>query len=150
MIIRSLQRPLLDHALELTSNPTETLVIIVSHGPTFEEDNQKTLEMLGNLGEYVKADGKFSEVKVLSLQNDAPPEVRNGNVAALRDWVDSANEAGRPVVVVTNLLATRSIQSQIREDLAGLDFEFNSKGLTQHPNFEKWIQQSVSEATSGS
>ena len=137
---------LLDHALELTEDPAATVVIIVSHGPTFEADNEKTLAMLGRLGDYVQEDGQFAEVRSISLQNDAPVEIRDANVATLREWVESAAEGGREVVVVTNLLATRSIQSQIRQDLTGLDYKFNAKGLTQHPNFQRWVQESVRNA----
>ena len=140
---------LLDHAMELTEDTAATVVIIVSHGPTSEADNQETLAMLGRLGDYVQQDGQFAEVWSISLQNDAPAEIRDVNVATLREWVESANDAGREVVVVTNLLATRSIQSQIRADLAGLDYKFNAKGLTQHPNFQRWIQESVRNALAG-
>ena len=141
---------LLDHAMELAEDPAATMVIIVSHGPTFEADNRETLAMLGRLGDYVQQDGQFAEVWSISLQNDAPAEIRDANVATLREWVESADDAGRDVVVVTNLLATRSIQSQIRADLAGLDYKFNAKGLTQHPNFQRWIQESVRNALAGS
>lgn len=141
---------LLDHAMELMEDPAATVVIIVSHGPTFEADNRETLAMLGRLGDYVQQDGQFAEVRSISLQNDAPAAIRDANVATLREWVESAEGAGRKVVVVTNLLATRSIQSQIRADLAGLDYKFNAKGLTQHPNFQRWIQESVRNALAGS
>lgn len=137
---------LLDHANELAVEPSTTEVIVVSHGPTSHADNQQTLAMLGRLAQYVKEDGQFAEVQYISLQNDAPQDVRAGNVLKLRRWVQAANNADREVVVVTNLLATRSIQSQIREDLSGLDYKFNAKGLTQHPNFQKWIQESFRKA----
>ena len=137
---------LLDHASEIAEDPRLTEVIIVSHGPTGEADNQKTLAMLDRLGTYVMEDGRFAAVRSISLQNDSPPEIRQANVERLRGWVASANSANHEVVVVTNLLATRSIQSQIRDDLAGLEYRFNAKGLTQHPNFQKWIQESVRRA----
>ena len=140
---------LLDYANELKAEPARTVVIIVSHGPTSEDDNQKTLQMLHSLGDIVREDGRFREVKAISLQNDAPKDVRAANVVKLRNWVASGAEQGDEVVIVTNLLATRSIQNQIREELAGLQYKFNAKGLSQHPNFNKWIEDSVRKRLSG-
>lgn len=134
---------ILDHALELSTDPSNETVIIASHGPTAKEDNDATLDMLARLGELVRQDGNFSEVKGISLQNDAPKPIRAANVETLRSWVANANAAGKSVLVVTNLLATRTIQNQIRDDLEGLDFQFNAKGMSQHPNFVKWIQETV-------
>ncbi len=134
---------ILDHANELSKDPANELVIIVSHGPTLEEDNNATLAMLERLATFVYDNGNFSNVKSISLQNDAPLPVRAANVDTLRSWVKQANDADKDVLVITNLLATRTIQSQIRDDLEGLDFKFNPKGLSQHPNFVKWVRWSV-------
>ncbi len=134
---------ILDHATELSTDPANEMVVIVSHGPTAKDDNDATLAMLGRLAEVVRQDGNFSEVKSISLQNDAPRPIRAANVETFRSWVKDANDQGTQVLVVTNLLATRTIQNQIRDDLAGLEFEFNPKGMSQHSNFVKWIQETV-------
>lgn len=138
---------ILDHANELSEDPANELVIIVSHGPTLEEDNNATLAMLEQLAAFVYGKGNFSNVKSISLQNDAPKPTRAANVETLRSWVKQANDADKDVLVITNLLATRTIQSQIRDDLKGLDFKFNPKGLSQHSNFVKWIRWSVDKNT---
>ena len=39
--------------------------------------------------------------------------------------------------------ATPLIQAKLRNDLKGLTYEFNAKGLVNHPNFMKWMGEAV-------
>ena len=71
--------------------------------------------------------------------HDAPPEIREANVQAIRKYVTDSQADGKQVLVVTNLMGTRTIQAQLRRDLAGLDYRFNAKGMTQHDNFVEWL-----------
>lgn len=135
---------LVDHALELSRDPANELVIIAAHGPQFEADNQKVQAELQNLGDMVKDEVNFSQVLGFSLQDDAPAEVRAANVARLRDTVAAANAAGKRVLVVTNLMGSRSIQGSLRTDLKGLDYEFNPKGISEHPTFANdWLANTI-------
>ena len=136
---------LLDHASEISTDPSKEVVIIAGHGPSSAEDNAKDLKLLARIAKVVKEDGGFAEVHGMTLQDDAPPEVRAANVKKMRDVVEGATKKGRRVLVVTNLMATRSIQAKLRSDLKGLDFEFNAKGLSAHPNFMKWMSEAVRE-----
>ena len=77
---------LLDHAMEISENPAEEVVIIAAHGPSLPEDNEKQLAMMANLAKIVQDDGGFAAVHSATLQDDAPPEVRDANVAKLRAW----------------------------------------------------------------
>ena len=52
----------------------------------------------------------------------------------------------RDVLIVTNLLGTRIVQSGLRRALQGLEYRFNAKGLIQHENFIAWINLSIDEA----
>jgi sirohydrochlorin ferrochelatase len=137
---------LIDHALELSENPGKEVVIVAAHGPSFGDDNQKVLAELANLAKIMMEDSDFADVQALTLQDDALPEIRDANVTKLRKMVTDATEAGNTVLVVTNLIGTRSIQSKLRKDLKGLDFKFNKKGLAQHPNFvEEWLAETIRE-----
>jgi sirohydrochlorin ferrochelatase len=138
---------LFDYAKEITDDPGNTLLIVLSHGPEGEDDNRRTLAMLDGLAQQVKEKGGFREARAVSLQNDAPRDLYHANVARFRAMVEAANKEGRKVVVVTNLLAPRGIQNQIREHLEGLDYKFNAKGVVQHPNFVRWVEESVRRET---
>jgi len=134
---------LLDFAFEISTDPENEVVIIVAHGPSFADDNAEELRMLANLAEFMMEDSDFSNVVGMTLQDDAPPEIRDANVERIRAVVEVATTEGKDVLVVTNLMGTRTIQSQLRRDLAGLDYKFNAKGLTQHDNFIKWMGVSL-------
>lgn len=137
---------LLDHALEISTDPKNEVVIIASHGPAGAADNVQTLRNLETLAKYVKEDGGFAAVRASTLQDDAVPEVRAANVQKLRAMVESATKDGRKVLVVTNLVGARTIQAKLRRDLKGLDYAFNAKGIVEHDNFIKWISESVHSA----
>jgi len=137
---------LVDWANELSSNPSKETVIVAAHGATSEADNAKELRILNNLARMVQEDGGFAEVVGITLQDDALPAVREANVARLRKVVENANAQGREVLVVTNLIGTRTIQPKLRKDLKGLEYKFNAKGITQHDNFEEWMGDTIRHA----
>jgi hypothetical protein len=137
---------LIDHAMEISENPSKEVVIVAAHGPTFEEDNQLVLAELNSLAKVMKEDSNFADVQALTLQDDAPPAIRDANIAKLRQMVSDATADGYQVLVVTNLIGTRTIQSKLRKDLKGLDYKFNKKGLAAHPNFvAEWLGETVRE-----
>ena len=137
---------LIDWANELSSDPSKETVIVAAHGATSDADNAKELKILDNLARMVQEDGGFAEVVGITLQDDAPAEVRDANVAKLRKVAETAKAQGREVLVVTNLIGTRTIQPKLRKDLKGLDYKFNAKGITQHDNFEEWMGETIREA----
>lgn len=134
-----------DYAAEISKDPSKEVVIIAGHGPSSADDNEEELQVLGQLAKAVKQDGGYSDVKAITLQDDAPPPVRAANVAKLRKLVEDATASGKRVLVVTNLIGARTIQAKLRDDLQGLDYEFYAKGISQHDNFKKWINESVRE-----
>ncbi len=133
----------LDHALDISEDPAEEVVIIAAHGPSFEEDNQKVLAELSNLAKIVREDGDFADVMAITLQDDAPPAIRDRNVAKLRSMVEEAAADGKQVLIVTNLIGTRTIQAKLRDDLKGLDYKFNKNGIVGHDSFMKWMGEAV-------
>jgi hypothetical protein len=135
-----------DYAREKSVNPKEETVILVSHGPTLEADNQKNIALLNRIAQRLKERGGYSDVKVMSIQNDTPAEVRAANGRKLRAMVEDANRAGKRVIIVTNLQAPESIQHQLAQDIAGTQYVFNDKGLAQHPNYAKWVDAMVKDA----
>jgi sirohydrochlorin ferrochelatase len=136
---------LVDYANEISTDPAREEVIIVGHGPVDDDDNREQLALMENLADYLRAEKRFAAVHVASLQDDAPREVRMARIRELRERVFRANQNGRDVLIVTNLLGTRIVQSGLRRALSGLEYKFNSKGLIEHENFIKWITASIDD-----
>ena len=135
---------LVDHALEISQNPKSELVVVAAHGPQFEADNLEVLAELNALADMISDETDFAGVIGLSMQDDAPKAVRDANVAKLRKVVSEAIDAGQRVLVVTNLMGTRSIQGKLRRDLKGLEYEFNAKGVSAHPTFTNdWMSNTI-------
>ena len=138
-------RMLLDHAREISQDPANEFLLIVGHGPGEPADNEIELKMLQKHVESVKAEGKFADVKGFNFQDDAPDEIRSANVETMRGWIEEASAAGLDVIMVGYLLSTRGIQHKIPVDFAGLEFTFNEKGLSAHPDFAKWVEANALE-----
>lgn len=136
---------LLDFTKTKSANPANEVVIIVGHGPEDVEDNIPDLEILQAHVDRIKVAGKFSDVKVINLQDDAYPPIRKSNVKKLRRWVTSAQRADKDVIVTVITTASHGVQEHIREDLRGLDYAFADQGLSEHPNYLKWIESTVEE-----
>lgn len=134
---------LLDHANEISTDPKKEVVVIAGHGPSGAADNEEEMKVLAGLAKIIKEDGGFADVHGMTLQDDAPREVREANVKKLRAIVEAATKDGKQVLVVTNLIGARTIQAKLREDLKGLDYKFNAKGIVQHDNFMKWMGDAV-------
>ena len=79
-----------DYASETAADPSKARLIIVSHGPEKVEDNDRELALLREHAERIRAKTKFTDIQVLSLQDDAVPEVRAANKAKLRAMIQEA------------------------------------------------------------
>jgi hypothetical protein len=134
---------LLDYAKEISTDPKNEVVIIAGHGPTGSADNDAEMKLLANLAKIVQEDGGFAGAYGQTLQDDAPPAIRAGNVQKLRALVENATKSGKRALIVTNLIGARTIQTKLRDDLKGLDYKFNAKGIVQHDNFIKWMQAGI-------
>jgi hypothetical protein len=134
---------LVDYAKEISTDPKNEVVIIAGHGPTGKADNEAEMKQLENLAKVVKEDGGFAAAYGQTLQDDAPLEIRAGNVKKLRALVENATKDGKRVLIVTNLIGARTIQAKLRDDLKGLDYKFNPKGIVQHDNFITWMGEGI-------
>ena len=136
---------LLDHAKEISKDPDNEFVLIVGHGPAEPAANAIELKVMQKHVASVKAGGGFADVKGYNFQDDSPDEIRAANVETMRGWIEEAGAAGLDVIMVGYLLSTRGIQHKIPVDFAGLDFTFNEKGLSAHPDFAKWVEANALE-----
>lgn len=138
-----------DYALEVSASPEKDRLIILSHGPENPEDNPAELAQLEKHAAVIRATSPFKDVKVLSIEDDAVPEVRAARLAELRGMVQEAMDQGREVVVVPIILTKGGFHARMQKDLDGLDFKFVNRGLIEHPLFQEWISSTVEGATGG-
>jgi hypothetical protein len=137
---------MLDFVQNMSTDPENELVIVASHGPTRADLNEKELVILEGYADHMREQSDFSDIKVITLQDDAPSAVRAANVTKFRNWAESAAAEGKRVLVVSNLLTTSSVHRKIKRDLEGLDYDFSTTGTMLHPLFQDWIEHAVSEA----
>jgi len=137
---------MLDNVQQMSTDPENELVIVVSHGPTDADLNEKELVILEGYADHMRQKSDFSDIKVITLQDDAPRAIRAANVTRFRNWVEAAAAEGKQVLVVSNLLTTGSVHRKINRDLEGLDYEFSTTGTMRHPLFQDWIEHAVNEA----
>ena len=130
---------LYENAKAVSKDPAREVVIIVGHGPEDIEDNGPDLEILQPHVERIKARNEFADVKMINLQDDAIPPVRESNVRKLRRWVKQADQKGMTPVVVALAAASFGVQTHIRTDLRGLDYVFADRGMAEHPKYIQWI-----------
>ena len=137
---------LLDHAREISKHPAGELVLVVAHGPEEPADNDVEVAILQQYADQLKAAGGFAEVKAVSLQDDALPALRAGNVKRMRRYAETAIRQGKKVLVVPAVIQALGIQQKLYSDLDGIAFTFNPKGLTSHPAYAKFIGDQVETA----
>jgi hypothetical protein len=134
---------LLDYAKELSRAPAREALIIVAHGPEEPEDNVPDLALLRRHAEWIAARAPFASVFAINIQDDAIKPIRTANVRTLRRRMESEQAQGRTVLVVPAVLASHGIQATLRQDLRGLEYRFQEKGLSAHPRFTDWVLESV-------
>ena len=134
---------LIEYAKEVSRDPANEVVALISHGPVDPDDNAIELGILKTHADRIRDDSNFAEVRAFTLQDDAPSAVRSSNVDTLRVWVEAALKDGKRVIVLTNLLVKGSVHGKIKRDLDGLEYTFNEKGLMLHPLFDTWVEEVI-------
>ena len=125
--------------------PIDHVVMIVAHGPEDLEDNELDLAITQMHVDRFKAETDYHDVKIINIQDDAYPPIRASNVKKLRRWITSAQRTDKEAIVVVCSTASHGFQAHVRQDLRGLDYRFAAKGLSEHPNYVKWIQAAIEE-----
>jgi len=136
---------LYDHVKEVSTNPSNEVVIIVGHGPEDTEDNIPDLEILGAHVDRIKAKNEFADVRIINLQDDAIPPIRKSNVKKLRRWIKKSDDNGQDVIVVAIAAASHGVQTHIEQDLRGLNYTFADKGMSEHPKYIEWLAAAIDE-----
>lgn len=137
---------LLDYAKELSRDQANEVVALIAHGPDNAEENADELASLEQHAVVIRKESAFAEVRGFTLQDDAPSVVRQANIDRIREWVQSALDQDKRVIVLTTLPVKGNVQKKIRRDLKGLDYDLSEKGIVEHPLFSEWIDSVIAAA----
>lgn len=132
---------LLERAQALAQRPHETTVVVIAHGPNDDEENRLWLRDMDAHARFLREQGGFREVKVLTHRNDAPAPVKAAARQAFRQEVVSAGRHGTAIVVPL-LLSAGGVEAEVENDLRGLSYHF-AQPLMPHPNVTRWVEAQV-------
>jgi sirohydrochlorin ferrochelatase len=124
-----------DRARELCRDASREELILVAHGPTSEEDDQKWLETLRAHGERLGAD---QPVHVITVRDDAEESDQAEMTRRLRAIVEGITSRGKTACVLPVLMAAGGIEKGILERLQGLEFRYIGKMLAPDPRLADW------------
>jgi sirohydrochlorin cobaltochelatase len=133
---------LLDRVGEISQAPSKETLILVSHGPVEDADNKYWIEMMEKLRSQIYNSFDFKEIHLISLRDDADPEVRLHSTHLLRSLVVEASSSGEALVLPV-LISSGGIEKGIISRLEGLEYTFLEKGLVPHPNIDLWVSRKM-------
>jgi hypothetical protein len=145
---QELTNALLKRARELMRNPAYEELILVGHGPVKEADDQMWVQNFNTHNnriqdELVKTREHFTAVHAITVQDDAPQDVRDAKTRALRQLVSQANQRRHRALILPVLIAPGSIEGGILARLRGLEFEYIGHMLTPDPEITNWLMNKI-------
>jgi sirohydrochlorin ferrochelatase len=132
-------------AKSISRNPDAEAVIIVAHGPTSDEENQKWLQDMSVLAANVGRAEPFASVDYLTVKDDAPKPVRDAATAELRALVTRRSAEGRRVLIVPLLMSFGGIEKGIATRLEGLSYVMADKALMPDARLAEWVLEMATE-----
>lgn len=130
---------LLERAQALSADPANEDVLVLAHGPGDDAENERWLQYIGERSRKLDTLGGFNDVKVATLREDWP-EKREQAQQIVRDYVSTANNAGRNVLVVPYRVYGFGPYA---DALDGLDYVADETGLVPHPAVADWIDRQI-------
>jgi sirohydrochlorin cobaltochelatase len=128
-----------DRARAMSLNPEREAIVLVAHGPNEEQENQRWLQSLDEIGRAVARTTPFAHIGRLTVRDDAPAPVKEAATAQLRSLVASQVALGRRVLIVPVLLSYGGIEAGIRQRLDGLSYVMSDKALAPDPRLVDWV-----------
>ncbi|ABA57370.1 hypothetical protein Noc_0857 [Nitrosococcus oceani ATCC 19707] len=131
-----------DRILEVSQNPLQESVLLLSHGSRSDETNAADLALITehNIA-AIKATlpSPFRDIRAMSLREDWPDK-RAKAVREIRAFIEQANKGeGRAIVISNRLYGSGPYATY----LDGLEYVMNGQGLIPHPNFTRWVEKSL-------
>ena len=126
-------------ARSISRMPAEEAVILVAHGPTSDDDNERWLADMRVLAEGVGRAERFASIDVLTVRDDAPKAIRDAATGELRELVSSRIAEGRRVLIVPLLLSFGGIERGLVARLDGLAYTMADAGLVPDDRLVEWV-----------
>ncbi len=127
-------------ARDLSEMPSAEAVVLVAHGPTADDENERWLAHLRTLADSVRSRVPFASIDALTVRDDAPAPIRDAATRELRALVEKQSGLGRRVIVIPVLLSYGGIESGIRKRLEGLSYQMPTKALAPDPRLVEWVR----------
>jgi hypothetical protein len=134
---------LLDRVREISQNPDDESVLVVTQGAKDDADNDRWLLILSHLAEDIRQQGHFRSVEGLALRDDARPEVRQQAYDFLRARVVEINHYGGRVLIVPMVLSPDGIDNRVGIALKGLEYTLNGRKLLPDNRIPQWVRSKV-------
>lgn len=143
-----MSRALLQRAKELSRYPVREELILVGHGPQRADDDAMWVRNFNSHNQRIqddlrKTNSHFMNVHAITVQDDAPTDVREAKTRALRQLVAQATQRGNRALILPVLIAPGSIESGILARLRGLDFGYVGHMLTPDPEITAWVLNQI-------
>lgn len=145
---------LLERALELTREPKNDAILIITRRSTARYLEQKKIS-LNSLADKLKEQGGFRDVRfgfVLDIkQSFVPDSIRNEETNNIQETVAvlNANVKGSVIVLPLFLSDGTLNREEVPRIIAGLGCLYNPKTLLPHRNVSRWLKEMVAKGVKG-
>ena len=133
-------RILADEVRSVSKDRKKETLVLLTHGPNDESDNEKWTACMKVHGAYLEKTLGFKRVEYATLRDDAPKPVKDAAIAHLREVVKSG-AADSTVVIQPVLISVGQVQEEIKQLLAGMKYTLSDSGVSSHPLALEWIRQ---------
>ena len=130
---------LASRARAISLDAAREALVIVAHGPTEDEDNDRWLKDMASLAGRLRQTENYASLDYLTLRDDAPKPVRDAATAELRGIVQRELGAGRRVLIVPLLISFGGIERGLRERLEGLPYTMAEAALMPDDRLAQWV-----------
>ena len=121
--------------------PRKTELILAMHGPVEDDANIQWLAMGKAYSKDLAQALRPTASHVVSLRDDAEPEVRDRATVKLLSHIEGARSRGRIALVVPLLLSRGGIESGIAHRMRGHDVIWTGETLFPDSRMESWLRQ---------
>jgi hypothetical protein len=126
-------------AQSISRNPVGEAGVIVAHGPSPDEDNNRWLQDMGALAMAMARTTRFASIDYLTVRDDAPGTIRDAATSQLRALVSARAGEGRRVLIVPLLLSFGGIERGIATRLEGLRYTMADAALLPDDRLVTWV-----------
>jgi len=144
----ALAEVLTERAGQLSRKPEDETVFLIAHGPVEDEDDQRWLERLSQLGAQIQAKAGFHGVRAFTMRDDAHEPVKERAEQNLRAALRNESRQRR-VLVVPVLIAKGGVERKIPKILTGLSYAYKGRTLLPHKKMEAWLARQTARLASG-